>query len=113
MSELYIGVMSGTSLDAVDISLCEISNDSCTEIASDEYAYDALIKRDILKAISQDISLKEVGGLNHRLGKNYALALNTFIQENNIDKTKVVAIGLHGQTLWHEPNSPSILYAVR
>lgn len=105
MGEQYIGVMSGTSLDAVDISLCEISENACKEIASDDYAYGSRIKQDILRAISEPLSLKEVGELNHRLGKNYSSALNTFIKENNVDKTKVVAIGLHGQTLWHEPNS--------
>ena len=60
MSELYIGVMSGTSLDAVDISLCEISENDCKEITSDDYAYGSLIKQDILKAISEPLSLKEV-----------------------------------------------------
>jgi len=105
MSELFIGVMSGTSLDAIDISLCEISKDRCIEIHSGEYPYDAKLKVDILYAIANPITLKQVGELNYSLAKAYASALSTFISTNKIDKTKVQAVGLHGQTLWHEPNS--------
>lgn len=105
MSELFIGVMSGTSLDAIDISLCEVNEDRFIEVVSNEYPYDEEIKVEVLNAISNPITLKQVGELNYRLGKAYASALNTFISTNKIDKSKVIAIGLHGQTLWHEPNS--------
>lgn len=105
MSELYIGVMSGTSLDAVDIALCEIKDESFELLHSDEYPFDEELKSDILSAINEPVTLKTVGELDTRLGKLFANAISTFILDKKINKHSIKAIGLHGQTLWHEPNS--------
>jgi len=105
MSELYIGVMSGTSLDGIDITLCEIKSDSFELLYSQEYPFDKELKTDILTAIDGNITLKKLGELDTRLGHLYANAIDTFISAKKIDKKTISAIGLHGQTLWHEPNS--------
>ena len=105
MSELYIGVMSGTSLDGIDIVLCEIKDDSFELIYSHEYVFDAKLKKDILDAILNPVTLKAIGTLDTRLGEIYGKTINSFIDKYKIDKNKITAIGLHGQTLWHEPNS--------
>ncbi len=105
MSELYIGVMSGTSLDGIDIVLCEIKDDSLELIYSDEYVFDSKLKKDILASILKPTTLKIIGELDTRLGEIYAKTINSFISKYSINKTKIIAIGLHGQTLWHEPNS--------
>jgi len=105
MSQLYIGVMSGTSLDGIDISLCEISDAKCTELYFKEYEYDAKIKQDLLSIIAGSCSAQKLGALNYSLGLMYADALSEFIDTNKINKEDVIAIGLHGQTIWHEPNS--------
>lgn len=104
MSEMYIGVMSGTSLDGIDIALCEIDENSCKLIASQEFPYDEELKKDVLYSINNPITLKDVGVLDNKLGRLFADAVNSFIKKNKIDKTKLSAIGLHGQTLWHEPD---------
>ena len=105
MSELYIGVMSGTSLDGIDIVLCEIKENSFELLNSCEYVFDDALKQDILSAINNQINLKTIGELDTRLGEIYAKTINAFIQKHKINKNKITAIGLHGQTLWHEPNS--------
>lgn len=105
MSELYIGVMSGTSLDGIDISLCEISDVNYNEVYSNEYTLDKDLKQNILDAVSSIITLKKFGELNCRLGLRYAQVINEFLDEFEINKSNIKAIGLHGQTLWHEPNS--------
>lgn len=103
MSELYIGVMSGTSLDGLDIVLCSVTSSSCELIYSAEYPFDSKLKEDILSAINGSTTLRAIGQIDTRLGKLYANAITAFIHHNNIDKKSVKAIGLHGQTLWHEP----------
>ncbi len=102
--ELYIGVMSGTSFDAIDIALCEIDGSACSLISSMEYPYENELKKDALKAIDGVTSLKEVGMLNSRLGSLFGDAIVAFMHEYDLDANSIRAIGLHGQTLWHEPN---------
>jgi len=104
MSELYIGIMSGTSLDGIDIALCEIKSDSFELLHWAEHPFDKELKVDILTAIEGEITLKKLGKLDTRLGHLYANAINSFILTKKIDKKTISAIGLHGQTLWHEPN---------
>lgn len=103
MSELYIGVMSGTSLDGIDVVLCAIDADSCELIHSSEYPFDNGLKEEILNAINGSTTLRTIGQIDTRLGKLYANAITAFMHHNNINKDSVMAIGLHGQTLWHEP----------
>jgi anhydro-N-acetylmuramic acid kinase len=104
-ASLYIGVMSGTSLDGIDISLCAISKSRFKVVCSKEYPYDTELKADILKAIEGEITLKQYGEINHRLGLMYAEAIRKFLKDFSLNTSNIKAIGLHGQTLWHEPDS--------
>jgi anhydro-N-acetylmuramic acid kinase len=103
-SNLYIGVMSGTSLDGIDIALCEITSSECQLLAFEEYSFDAKLKKEILEIISGVTTLKQIGELDVKLGLAYAFVLKRFLREKKIEPENVVAVGLHGQTLWHEPD---------
>jgi anhydro-N-acetylmuramic acid kinase len=48
-------------------------------------------------------TLEAVGQIDHRLGLLFTQAVSTLLMRENIDPNSVKAIGLHGQTLWHEP----------
>ncbi len=101
--ELYIGIMSGTSLDGVDIVLCEIDEDRCDLIASLEFPLSLELKADILTMIEGKSTLEVVGQIDHRLGLLFTQAVGALLIRENIDASGITAIGLHGQTLWHEP----------
>ncbi|WP_373036528.1 anhydro-N-acetylmuramic acid kinase [Sulfurimonas sp.] len=103
MSELYIGVMSGTSMDGIDIALCEMDSSHCSLIASSESEFDSELKAEILNIINGSTMLEQVGSVDNRLGHMFADAINAFIKKESIDAVSVKAIGLHGQTLWHQP----------
>jgi len=105
MSNLYIGVMSGTSLDGVDVALCEIDANSCILIEAYEHPFTKELKDEILYVIANDIPLKQMGELDIKLGELFSEAINSLLQNTNISHEKIQAIGLHGQTLWHEPSS--------
>ena len=107
MSELYIGVMSGTSLDGVDVTLCKIESAKCELVASLEYPFEKDLKKDILHILNNKTGVKESGEIDNRLGNLFALAVNELIKLNKIDIKSVEAIGLHGQTLWHSPDGPN------
>ena len=49
--EYYIGIMSGTSLDGVDVVLCKIDASECTLVSSLEYPLPLELKSDILTMI--------------------------------------------------------------
>jgi len=103
---LYIGVMSGTSLDGIDIALCSIDKNSIQTLQTKEYPFDIQIKKDVLTAISDPITLEFLGTLNHKLALMYIDAIKDFLKKFKIKAEEVIAIGLHGQTLWHSPNKP-------
>lgn len=105
-TNLFIGVMSGTSLDGIDIALCSINDNNIQTISAKEYSYDTKIKEEVLFAISNTISLEFIGTLNHKLALMYIKALEEFFSDFEIEKKQVTAIGLHGQTIWHSPDTP-------
>ena len=105
MKELYIGIMSGTSLDGVDIALCEIDANNCKLLASHEYEFPKNLKEEILGLITATATLKQIGECDSKLGTLFANCINDFIQQNTLHAKRIQAIGLHGQTLWHENES--------
>jgi anhydro-N-acetylmuramic acid kinase len=105
MSNLYIGLMSGTSMDGIDIALCEINANSCKLLAYEEYPFPPRLKEEILELIGGLVSLKKVGEVHIRLGELFGDKVWQFLHAHKINPSDVNAIGLHGQTLWHEPYS--------
>ena len=104
MSKHYIGVMSGTSMDGIDVALCDIDDSSCKLLAYEEYPFPASIKDEILGLIGGLTSIKAIGILHNKLGSLFADKVQQFTHANKINPQNINAIGLHGQTLWHEPH---------
>ena len=103
--ERYIGLMSGTSLDGVDVALCEISKEECKLVSSVEFPIPDPLKDEILHTISSDTTLAKVGELDKRLGELFSDAVLHLLNTCKIDPQSITAIGSHGQTLWHDPNN--------
>ncbi len=101
--EKYIGIMSGTSLDGVDVALCELNNIECHLLASHFIQFEDSLKNQILNLIANRVTLKEIGEVDHQLALFFAKAVNELLAKSSFDPLEVEAIGLHGQTLWHEP----------
>jgi len=101
--EQYIGIMSGTSLDGIDVVLCEIDTNTCRLVSALEYPMPQELKTDILSMIEGKSTLEEVGKLDHRLGLLFTQAVGALLIRESIDTSGITAIGLHGQTLWHQP----------
>lgn len=96
--------MSGTSLDGVDVALCEITEDKCHLEASLFMAFDKDLKDEILLMIQGACTLKQIGEIDHKLALLFAKAVNLLLEQEQLMPKDIVAIGSHGQTLWHEPN---------
>lgn len=100
----YIGIMSGTSLDGIDIALVDIKKHSIKLIASDIYIIPESLRQNLLMICQQkQVTLQQLGEVDHQLGLVYAETVNKFINKYQIDKNKICAIGCHGQTIYHSP----------
>ncbi|ELX8378719.1 anhydro-N-acetylmuramic acid kinase [Providencia vermicola] len=101
----YIGIMSGTSLDGVDVVLAAISDKFVAEQSSISIAFPVELKKRILNICQgQETTLSEVGKIDRELGSLYADAVNQLLAKTGVAATDIIAIGCHGQTVWHEPD---------
>ena len=100
----FIGVMSGTSLDGVDVVLAAINENLVAQQASLTYPIPIAIKEDILAICQgQPLTLSQLGRLDTRLGRLFADAVLALMAQEKLKAADIIAIGCHGQTVWHEP----------
>lgn len=110
----YIGVMSGTSLDGIDVVLAEINATEVVLQASYCHPIPAVLRQMILAICQgQSLTLSQLGQLDVRLGKLFAEAVLVLMRQQGLKANDIRAIGCHGQTLWHEPggDAPNTLQA--
>lgn len=100
----FIGVMSGTSLDGIDVVLAAINENVVAQQASLSYPIPIALKEDILAICQgQQLTLSQFGRLDTRLGRLFADAVLTLMRQEKLQAADIIAIGCHGQTVWHEP----------
>lgn len=100
----YIGVMSGTSLDGVDVVLAAIDDRMVAQQVSYSHPIPIEIKNAILGMCQgQQVTLAQVGELDTRLGILFGEAVVALLEKAGISADEVTAIGCHGQTVWHQP----------
>jgi anhydro-N-acetylmuramic acid kinase len=103
---LYIGVMSGTSLDGIDIALVELNDQGMTLRAAETYPFDDQLRGDLSTLIeSGRCHLQQLGQLDVALGHAYASAINQLLAETQTRAEDIEAIGCHGQTIYHAPEA--------
>lgn len=100
----YIGVMSGTSLDGVDVVLAAIDENMVAQQASYCHPMPPELRQAILGMCQgQSLTLSQLGQLDTRLGQLFAEAVMTLMKRESLEASDITAIGCHGQTVWHEP----------
>lgn len=100
----YIGVMSGTSLDGVDVVLAAIDDKMVAQQASLTWPMPIALKEAVLSICQgQPLTLSQLGQLDTLLGKLFAEAVLALMAQEQLSAKDIVAIGCHGQTIWHEP----------
>lgn len=105
-NEIYIGLMSGTSLDGVDIAIIDFAQYPPSLIHCNTWPYEqSLITRIREITMSGTANLDDLCQLDVELGNTYAEIVNRSLEATKIDITRIRAIGNHGQTIRHSPNS--------
>lgn len=107
-----IGLMSGTSLDGVDVALIETDGDAIGGFGPVSYRAYSDGERDLLrKALADAVSLMSRDARSSTLADAEALvtrahaeAVETFLKSNNLPRDVIDVIGFHGQTVLHRPD---------
>ena len=109
MSELFIGLMSGTSVDAIDAVLMDFSESMTNAIGSLSHPIDEQLKNEINQAIAKQTWPQDITKLDKVFAQTSSQAVKSLLEKTSVHANQVKAIGSHGQTIFHGPNeTPAI-----
>lgn len=101
---LYIGLISGTSIDGVDCALIDCAGSSPHVVDYLTADIDSDLKQRLLRLTANRISdLRDLGSADIEVARMFAAATNTLLARHKLSPFDITAIGSHGQTIWHEP----------
>ena len=105
-----IGIMSGTSLDGIDICVVNINqknNDYEYNIDTFEtFPYDELLVNKIKECSSLiNSNVQKICSLNFEITEAYQKAIDKLIENKVINMNEIAFIAMHGQTIWHNPDN--------
>lgn len=108
-TRLVLGLMSGTSMDAIDVAICEISGTGLHSVTkpgakvklkhfdSIPYAGDTRVR---LQGLG-DASVRDIAELNILIGEAFASAALRTLDSVGLSKSDLDLVGSHGQTIYH------------
>jgi anhydro-N-acetylmuramic acid kinase len=107
-SRIIIGLMSGTSLDGLDVALCRlVGSGTYTEVSLLEFRtvpYDAEVKSQIRQVFARTtVDLMHLTLLNRWIGRLHAGMIKACLAEWGVSAGAVDAVASHGQTVMHAP----------
>lgn len=102
---IFIGLMSGTSVDGVDAVLVEFEP-SLRVLGEFHQPFPNDLRDKILQLATQANWPRDLyAEVDIRLGREYAKAVTALLKKAGVSADQVTAIGSHGQTIYHNPNS--------
>lgn len=103
-SELYVGLMSGTSLDGIDAVLVDLGSTEPVLLGHYYFPFESAIRLALI-ALHQPChdELHQAQIIGNQLAKLYAYAVAQLLTQAKLSSKKIQAIGCHGQTIRHRP----------
>lgn len=103
---LFIGLMSGTSVDGIDSALISCRNDQVQLLDTHQHELPPSIREEIGEiSHSGDNEIERMGPLDRELGRLFTAAAMALLEKAGKRPEDVLAIGSHGQTIRHRPPS--------
>ncbi|RYU94554.1 anhydro-N-acetylmuramic acid kinase [Emticicia agri] len=111
---MIIGLMSGTSMDGLDVALCKFRNSGgdteITLLHFGTFSFSEDIKDEIRTVFAKkEIDFQQLCVLNPWIGNLHGQIVNDFLKKLAIPAEKIDIIASHGQTVFH---SPKILHGL-
>jgi anhydro-N-acetylmuramic acid kinase len=108
--KLILGLMSGTSLDGLDVALCSVSGSGLQTklelLQFESVAFDNSFKNEIKAVFSkQQVSLEKLTLLHPWIARQHAIIINALLKKWHIENQMVDLVASHGQTIYHAPKS--------
>ena len=105
-NDLYIGLMSGTSLDAVDAALVRFEKEIPQLIATHQETLPTPLRQNILDlCYPNENAIQRLGETDTQLGRLFAQSVLALLKKTPYSKENIQAIGSHGQTIRHVPDT--------
>ncbi len=105
-ADLYLGLISGTSADGIDVALVSFASHAQV-IAARTYAYSPELRASVLMLMhAQAMPIDDFGQIDAQIGDAFAHAALELLAEAGVASTAVTALGSHGQTVRHRPGLP-------
>jgi anhydro-N-acetylmuramic acid kinase len=102
--DLYVGLMSGTSLDGVDAVLADFSHSPFRILSHAHAGFDAGLRESLLALTVPGFDeIDRAGNISGILARLYAHAVDLVLMRAGVKASDVRAIGCHGQTIRHRP----------
>ncbi len=108
--KLIVGLMSGTSLDGLDIALCEFSGygikTKCRVRAFETVAYTNEVKKRIREVFAQPlVDFQKLSTLNVYIAQLHANLVLQTLKKWKVRTENITCLASHGQTVFHAPQS--------
>lgn len=105
-SRRFLGLISGTSFDAVDAAVIEIDGKSQIRMLGGlECPIEAPLRGKLQRLREPKVSLDLLAGLDSELAERFAEAALQCLRELELTQNDICAIGSHGQNIWHRPTA--------
>ena len=101
-----IGAISGTSMDGIDVSIVRTDGHGCVEPGPGAtYAYAAPLRARLLDFIRDPARAETdpLDALEAEVTAAHVGAIETFLRDHTLSAANVDLVGMHGQTVWHNP----------
>ena len=105
MSDYFIGLMSGTSMDGIDAALVRFGDPGVEILARHTVAYPETLRFALQRAAATptDEPIDNLGSLDRQVGECFRDAALALLDAGDVPATAIAAIGSHGQTVRHQP----------